>query len=270
MESLVEELVQTGLLQKYKPSKIAAFKGTFNLMNDSTTKSAIIEPSLADIRRTVIENCILPLGFTAEQADTSPNKCSLFLYGTQGCGKSLLVNSIASEAGAHLFNLSPRNTATQFIGKGNVTKMVHMVFKVARAHAPAIVYIDNAEMIFAKKVPKDDTSDPKRIKKDLMKALKSLTPSDRVIVIATSNKPWDADPKAMLPVFDKYIYIPKPDYASRLVLWRSCMLDKSPLAPKHVNTSLLSRITSGYSSGDIVMAVERVLTERRVKMVIIE
>eukprot|EP00842_Homolaphlyctis_polyrhiza_P001588 jgi/Hompol1/242/HPOL_000391-RA len=154
------------------------------------------------------------------------------------------------------------------MGKANITKMVHMVFKIARLQAPSIIYIDNIEMVFAKKVPKDDTSDPKRIKKDLLKMAKSLRePGDRVLLIGVSSKPWDADVKAMVPLFDKIVYCPKPDYCSRILLWRQFIGGKVELAlQKMVNVSMLTRMSDGLSAGSIKLVCDRVLTERRIKM----
>lgn len=170
--------------------------------------------------------------------------------------------------GAQIFNLTPRNTADQFVGKANVSKMVHMAFKVARAHAPAIIYIDNIEMVFAKKVPKDDLSDPKRIKKDLLKNLKGLSASDRVIFIGTSYKPWEGDVKALVPIFDKLIYTPKPDYASRLMLWKEFVGKKvAHHLTSTINFSVLTRMSEGLTAGSIRLVCERVLTDRRLKVV---
>lgn len=180
----------------------------------------------------------------------------------------MLVQALATEMGAQLFNLSPKNTAGEFQGKANVTKMVHMVFKVARAQGPSIIYLEGFEMIFAKKVPKDDTSDPKRIKKDLTKAIKLIKDhSEKVILIATSNKPWEGDVKSMLPLFDKVLYCPNPDYGSRFLLWKEFINQKIPRASMNLNISLLSRMSSGLSAGIIEMVVNRVLTPRRVRNV---
>jgi SpoVK/Ycf46/Vps4 family AAA+-type ATPase len=123
-------------------------------------------------------------------------------------------------------------------------------------------------MVFAKKVPKDDTTDPKRIKKDLLKSLKNLSPSDRVIFIGTSYKPWEADVKALVPIFDKHIYVPKPDYASRSLLWKEFICQKVT----HEQASLIdlpsiTRISQGLTSGAIKLICDRVLTERRLKNV---
>ncbi len=54
MESLVEELIQTGLLQKYTPSRLTSVMGDFNLTGVSTSKDQLILPSIADLRSVII------------------------------------------------------------------------------------------------------------------------------------------------------------------------------------------------------------------------
>lgn len=43
--------------------------------------------------------------------------------------------------------------------------------------------MDGAEKPFLKKVPKTDKTDPKRLKKDLPKLVKSISAEDQVIII---------------------------------------------------------------------------------------
>ncbi|KAJ3220708.1 Dynein regulatory complex protein 11 [Clydaea vesicula] len=283
MESLIEELVQTGILQKVPKLSIDEFKGEHNLFGN-LNKSSLIEPTLGELQRLVCEYCILPLGFPVqpviteqekevlpkEQVDTTslrvPSIPTVMFFGAKGTGKTSLVNAIASEAGAHIFNLTPKNTAGQFVGKPNVTKMVHMVFKVAKAQAPSIIYIDNIELIFAKKIPKDDQTDPKRIKKDLLKNLKSLTNLDRVILIGSTSKPWEAELKVILPIFEKFIFCPKPDYTSRFLIWRDFIQKKIPNITNSINVSLLARMSSGMSTGSISLCCDRAMTNRRMKL----
>jgi IQ and AAA domain-containing protein len=114
--------------------------GEFDTMGTSHAKEAFISPSLAELRKTLIEYCILPMGFG--ETATFPKVSTILLYGATGTGKSHIVKSIATELGAQIFNLSPNNTAGQYVGKANVTKMLHVSFKVARAQAPSIIYID--------------------------------------------------------------------------------------------------------------------------------
>jgi len=51
--------------------------------------------------------------------------------------------------------------------------LIHLVVKVSRLLQPSVIYMDNAERPFVKKIPKTDKSDPKRLKKDLPKIVKS-------------------------------------------------------------------------------------------------
>ncbi|KAH6596541.1 hypothetical protein BASA61_003469 [Batrachochytrium salamandrivorans] len=267
MESLVEELVQTGIMQKHTETHLSQFIGDFNLIDTSITKDIAIYPSLADLQRVVMEYCVMPMCITEPKVGY-PKITSILLFGQHGTGKSMLVRALATEMGAQILNLTPRNTANQFQGKANVTKMVHMAFKVAKSQSPSIIYIDNIEMVFAKKVPKDDSTDPKRIKKDLIKNLKGLreTP-EHVLLIGSSSKPWDADTKAMMPLFDKIMYCPKPDYSSRMLLWEKFITNHCGDRFPKVNLSMLARMTDGLSAGSIKLVCDRVLTERRIKMV---
>jgi SpoVK/Ycf46/Vps4 family AAA+-type ATPase len=134
-----------------------------------------------------------------------------------------------------------------------------------------VIYIDNVELLFAKKIPKEDQTDPKRIKKDLLKQLKNLDPSDRVMVIGSSSKPWDAEIKAILPLFEKFVLCPKPDYPSRYTIWREFIIAKLPIGTsnellKQVNASLLARLSAGMTAGQILMCCERAMTNRRLKL----
>lgn len=149
MESLVEELIQTGILQKvsciylqkYTPAKLSSFLGEFDVMGTSLSKDTFIQPSLAELCKTLVEYCVLPKGFD-ENSIKFPKISTVLLYGPPRTGKSHLVKCLASELGAHIFNLSPKNTAGQYVGKANVAKMLHIAFKVARAQGPSIIYID--------------------------------------------------------------------------------------------------------------------------------
>jgi len=63
---------------------------------------------------------------------------------------------------------------------------------------PSIIFIDQAEKTFLKKVSKADKSDPKRLKKDLPRLVRSLAGEDRVLLIGNSNCPWECEQKVKL------------------------------------------------------------------------
>ena len=57
--------------------------------------------------------------------------------------------------------------------------------------------------------------DPKRIKKDLTKALRLLSPGDRVMLIGTTDRPQVAEMKGLCRTYERILFLPRPDYASR-------------------------------------------------------
>lgn len=57
--------------------------------------------------------------------------------------------------------------------------------------------------------------EPKRIKKDLAKALRLLHPGDRVMLIGTTNQPQLAEMQGLCRTYERILLVPRPDYASR-------------------------------------------------------
>lgn len=57
--------------------------------------------------------------------------------------------------------------------------------------------------------------EPKRLKKQLPKILKLLKPNDRILIVGTTRRPFDAELQSFCRVYQKIILVPRPDYASR-------------------------------------------------------
>ena len=122
----------------------------------------------------------------------------MLLAGPSGAGKTMLVHAICTELGATLFDLTATNIVGKYPGKSGLNMLLHLVIKVSKLLQPAIIYIDRAEKTFLKKVSKTDKSDPKRLKKDLPRLVRSLTSEDRVMLIGVSRSPWECEQKVIL------------------------------------------------------------------------
>ncbi|XP_077006064.1 IQ and AAA domain-containing protein 1-like isoform X3 [Tamandua tetradactyla] len=189
---------------------------------------------------------------------------SILLVGPSGIGKKMLVKAVCTETGANLFDLSPSNLQDKYPGKTGVQMMVHMVFKVARLLQPSVIWIGNAEKNFYKKVPKEERAmDPKRIKKDLIKALRQLGPGDRVMLIGTTARPQLAEMNGLCRTYERILLLPRPDYASRYVLWKHMIETQGVQVTKSLDISALAKVSDGYTPGCILQATQSVLTERR-------
>ncbi|CAN0065692.1 unnamed protein product [Scytosiphon promiscuus] len=231
------------------------------------------------------------------------------LYGPGGAGKTMMVEAIASELGALVINLSPSRLKGLFPGKTGPTKALHMAFEVARdaSMAPVVIYIDECDQMFAaggKKGKGGDKEGAGRFKKDIITYKnQALQPEDRVIIVGCTSKPEAGDAKEFRNFFQKFLYLPAPDYASRLMLWHQFIRErleqnagstntstitatttaaftaasamKSSLDHDHkhrdlrpigstVDLSTLAHVSEGYTAGSIYRAVKTTLTPRRV------
>ncbi|XP_012609956.1 dynein regulatory complex protein 11 isoform X1 [Microcebus murinus] len=266
IESLYRELVEEGLLIQALKVNLSDYIGEYSYLG-TTLRQVSIEPmpSLLDVRQLITLYGILPLGSAAVHAK-APLVKSLLLVGPPGVGKKMLVHAICTETGANLFNLSSRNIAGKYPGKSGLQMMLHVVFKVARELQPSVVWIEDTEKTFYKKVPHaEKMNEPKRLKKQLPKILKLLKPDDRILIVGTTQRPFDAEIQSFCKVYQKIILVPRPDYASRYVLWKQIIQRHGGILSKTLNVSCLAKITDGFTQGHIVEVVKDVLTDRRIR-----
>lgn len=130
---------------------------------------------------------------------------------------------MCNEVGGILFDLTPANIVGKYPGKSGLIMLMHLVTKVSRLLQPSVIFMDDAEKPFMKKVPKGDRTDPKRLKKDLPKLIKNIAAEDKVIFIGTSAAPWEADQKLFQQTYNRFIYIPRPDYGTLSFVWKELL-----------------------------------------------
>ncbi|GBF95030.1 hypothetical protein Rsub_07531 [Raphidocelis subcapitata] len=269
MESLYAELVSNGILVKPQTAHVADYLGGPGLMGATLERAGIVpDASMAQIRQAVAEYAALPLG-SASVHERLPYVKTLLLFGAERTGKSLLSHAVASMTGANFFDLSPRNTDGRYPGKA-AAMLAHMVFKVARTMAPSVIWIDEVEKVFVsdKKKAKEfgGQEPPSRIKKDLLREVKSLRPGDRVLLIGNSREPWLAakkDERAFLGFWGKALHLPLPDYASRRLLWPGLFARHGARLPYGFDVSTLAHLSEGYSAGAMDAAVRGLLSAPR-------
>uniref|UniRef100_A0A8D1KMR5 IQ and AAA domain-containing protein 1-like n=1 Tax=Sus scrofa TaxID=9823 RepID=A0A8D1KMR5_PIG len=264
MDSLFKELVIFGLLKKSEAVALKDYVGDCLYLGSTLhLANRFPMPSLFDIRQNMALYGVLRLG-SPDIHSMAPLIRSILLVGPPGMGKKMLVKAVCTETGANLFDLSPSNLQGKYPGKTGVQMLVHVVFKVARYLQPSVIWIGNAEKNFYKRVPKEDKEmDPKRIKKDLAKALRLLSPGDRVVLIGTTDRPQVAEMKGLCSTYQRILLLPRPDYASRYVLWKHMIEARGVQATQALDISALAKVSDGYTPGCILQAIQAVLTERR-------
>lgn len=141
--------------------------------------------------------CVLPLCSETVRKHVNDDDeliRSILFHGPEGCGKTSMAQAAAFMANALFINMSPRLLRNKFDDPVEATKLLHMIFTVAKdpSFAPVVIYIDECEHIFAKK--KDQSSEFMQLLKDiLIYKNQGLTRQDRVIIIGSTSKPDLAD-----------------------------------------------------------------------------
>lgn len=188
-----------------------------------------------------------------------------------------MVRAVASETKSIVFDISPAATMDVYCGgRTDADKLVASVMKCAEVYQPAVIYIDEAEKVWAAKKKKkkgqkgggrgkNDLSNPSRYKKTLGKwKAKWINDDTRITIIGCSSEVHECSRAEVKKFFDKSIYFPYPDYTTSCRMWKVFIeqLSARPLrADFPLNT--LAHMSIGYSAGAIRKATEFVLTKFR-------
>ncbi|NXH57952.1 DRC11 protein, partial [Rhabdornis inornatus] len=270
IDSLYQELAEEGLLIQVKNVNLSDYIGYYDcLRNILRETGAQPMPSIPEVRQLVALYGILPLGSQTVH-ENAPLVKSLLLVGPAGVGKKMLVHAICTETGANLFNLTPSNIAGKYPGRDALIMMLHMILKVGKELQPSVVWIGDTERMFSKGAPKgEDEVNSRRLAKLLPQFLRAVKPKDRVLLVGTTSRPFDANLGLFCRVYQKIILIPKPDYLTRFgkyfnqALWKHYILQSGGTLTKLLNLNCLAQVSDGFTQGHIVDVVHTVLTELR-------
>ncbi|MCQ5337630.1 MAG: AAA family ATPase, partial [Candidatus Methanomethylicia archaeon] len=95
-----------------------------------------------------------------------------------------------------------------------------------------------------------DTMVTERVISQLLTEMDGIVDLENVVVIGATNRPDMIDPALLRPGrFDRIIYVPEPDTATRLQIFK-IHTRNMPLA-KDVDLEKLANITKGYAGSDI-------------------
>ncbi|KAL0357601.1 UNVERIFIED_CONTAM: Cell division cycle protein 48 [Sesamum calycinum] len=190
-----------------------------------------------------------------EKFGMSPSKGVLF-YGPPGCGKTLLAKAIANECQANFISVKGPELLTMWFGESEAN--VREIFDKARQSAPCVLFFDELDSIATQRGSSvgDAGGAADRVLNQLLTEMDGMTAKKTVFIIGATNRPDIIDPALLRPGrLDQLIYIPLPDEASRLQIFKAC-LRKSPVA-KEVDLAALARHTHGFSGADITEICQR-------------
>ena len=184
----------------------------------------------------------------ASKLGITPPK-GILLYGPPGTGKTLLAQAIARELNAAFFSASGSSFNEMFIGVG--ASRVRSLFKSARKHSPAVVFIDEVDALAAKRKAHGGEEAEKTLT-ELLVQLDGGHSNDGILFIAATNRKDMLDEAFLRPGrIDFSFHVPLPDTEGRREIIAIHAKDKSFDKDALAQLDELAESTSGFSGAEL-------------------
>jgi len=173
----------------------------------------------------------------------------IILYGDPGTGKTLLAKAVAGEANVPFYAVSGSDFVQIYVGVG--AGRIRSLFKKARSHGRAVIFIDEIDAIGKKR---DNGSGGGSDEKDqtlnaLLTEMSGFNETEGIIIIAATNRLDMLDSALLRPGrFDRHIEVTLPDVSAREKILKLHLKNK-PI--KDIDYSEWAHKTSSFSGAKL-------------------
>lgn len=179
---------------------------------------------------------------------------SVLLYGPPGTGKTMIAKAIANEINGAFFSIKASDIMSKWVGQSE--QNISSLFKSVRSHEISVLFIDEIEALTAKRGSHNSTV-LNRVVTEFLSQLDGFEEGHKkntTLIVAATNLPKQIDPAIIRSGrFDRKIYIPLPDYNSRILIIEK-KLKNLPLG--FFDLDFIAESTNNFSGADLNVLVE--------------
>ncbi|KAJ3109858.1 AAA ATPase cdc48 [Phlyctochytrium planicorne] len=156
-----------------------------------------------------------------ERLGVSPPS-GMLLHGPAGCGKTFLVNAVASSLPVNFITVQGNKLYSKYFGE--TEERLRKLFQLARRISPCILFFDDLDTIGTRREWDDDgvSGLQERILSTLLNEMDGVSLREGVLIIGTTNRPDKLDDALLRPGrLDQHIHIPLPSEEDRHAMLKS-------------------------------------------------
>jgi len=208
-----------------------------------------VDDAIIELRE-VIEYLTEPERFEAYAA-AAPK--GVLLFGSPGCGKTLLARAVAGESGVPFISVSGTEFVESLVGVG--AARVRDLFRQVRDVAPAIVFIDEIDAVGRRREGEGVSGgEREQTLNQLLVEMDGFAVTSGVVLMGATNRPDILDPALLRPGrFDRHITLQPPDVSGRQAILEVHSRTK-PVAAD-VDWAFWAKRTPGFTGADLANVV---------------
>ncbi|KIP01719.1 hypothetical protein PHLGIDRAFT_336943 [Phlebiopsis gigantea 11061_1 CR5-6] len=183
----------------------------------------------------------------------------ILLYGPPGTGKTHLARAIAASTNSSVIVINGPELSSAY--HGETESKIRDVFADARTRSPCIVVLDEVDALCPRREEGPGGEVEKRVVAQLLTIMDGMEdgskdgPEERVVVVATTNRPNAIDPALRRPGrFDREIEIGVPDAEARAAIL-NVLLAKTPHTMSPTDIRTVASRAHGYVGADLSAVV---------------
>lgn len=169
------------------------------------------------------------------------------LYGPPGCGKTMVAQAMANEAGFNFISIKPAELINKFLGE--TEKNIRRVFHEAREHEPCMIYFDEFDGLCGTRGNKDNVTSAIQT---LLAEMDGFVDRGKSIILASTNRLEDIDPAMKRPGrLSKHIYVGPPNQSERCDILRVITSRATMKLDGSINLETLACQTDNFTGAEL-------------------